>query len=234
VKLPLVAALITCALLLAGCSSSSSGSSSNNEANKTSDQILSDAQKAAANAQSVHIAGSGTSGTTQYTLDLHLTAGGGGYGHLVLNGAKFDIVHIGDKLYLRGDSTFVKGLGPSASRLANRWFVTDATLTKWAGLAQFTDIGWLTGSILKPPGALSKVASAKINGQQAIGLEDSLNDGTLYIAAAGTPYPLELSTSSNGAPGSIATPGKIVFSSWDQPVRIIAPKGAVTFAGAAG
>lgn len=223
----LVAALVTCAVLVAGCGSSGS---SGNEADKSADQILADAQAAVKDAKSVRVSGTGSTGGAPYRLDLSVVAGSGGKGIVALNGAGFQVVRIGNKAYFKGDSTFLKAVGgPGADRFAGRWFVVPADNPKFAGLlSQFTDLGKLTGAFVTPPGALTKGAQVKVRGQPAISLVDTADDVTLYVAATGTPYPLELSTTT-GKPGGIATPAAVIFSGWDKPVVLVAPKNAIEF-----
>ena len=63
------------AVVLAGCGGG--GAKSNGIVDMTPKQILTEMQKAIANAKSVHISGSGTTGGTHLTLDLQLARGQG-------------------------------------------------------------------------------------------------------------------------------------------------------------
>lgn len=76
-------------------------------------------------------------------------------------------------------------------------------------------------TIVASHGKLALGAPARIDGQPAIGLVDSVNGGTLYIAATGEPYPLEL----KGPKGH----GEIKFEGWDAPVTVSPPRSSLDF-----
>ena len=50
----------------------------------------------------------------------------------------------------------------------------------------------------------------------AVGVTDASKGATLYVAATGVPYPLEILKPAGG-------PGRIVFDRWNQPVTLKIP-----------
>jgi hypothetical protein len=220
VKLLRVAVLGAAVTLLAGCGSSGSpGTKGNGEAAKSVNQIVADAETAAKSATSVHVGGSGISGNTPLSLDLYLVAGKGGRGHLTLNGLSFDIVRIGPNVYFKGDSRFWShfGSGLLVALLKGRWLEEPVSHRNLASFAPLTDLPKLFHAILGTHGKLTKGATTTVNGQEAIAIVDrSSSGGTLYVAATGTPYPLELVS-----PGS--KHGSISFDQWNQPMALSAP-----------
>ena len=51
-------------------------------------------------------------------------------------------------------------------------------------------------------------------------LKDTTKGGTLYVAATGKPFPLQITKEGKES-------GKVTFSRWDQPVTLTAPSGAI-------
>ena len=121
----MLAALGVVLAFATGCGGGSNGSA-NTEATKSVDQIVADAESAANNANSVHVAGGAVRGRTPLQLNLDLVAGKGGKGHLTVNGLSFDIIRIGEVAYFKGDATFWRHLGSkfAAQLLEGRWRVS--------------------------------------------------------------------------------------------------------------
>ena len=74
---------------------------------------------------------------------MHLVAGEGGEGHLVVNGLSFDIVRIGDTAYFKGDDDFWRQFGGEAAvqLLHDRWLEAPATSGDLASFTPLTDGG---------------------------------------------------------------------------------------------
>jgi hypothetical protein len=222
VKLRYLAVLGAAAVLAAGCGGSS-GSKGSGEAAKSIEQIVADSETAAKSATSVHVAGSGVSGGTPLSLDLHLVAGKGGKGHLNVNGLSFDIVRVGPTVYFKGDTRFWGHFGGGfvAELLKGRWLSERVGHGALASFAPLTDIKKLFHAILSTHGKLSKGATIAINGQSAVALVDrSKGGGILYVATPGPPSPLELVSPSDKT-------GTITFDQWNQPVTLTPPANPV-------
>ena len=215
---PLLCALM--ATLLAGCGSSSP--TGNGVASKTPTQIVAAAKAAAAGAATAHVKGSILGGGKPISLDMELVAGKGGKGKVALEGASVDLIGVDKALYIKGSPAFYRKVaGAEAVRkLKGKWLKTTAKTGDFAALASLTNLRELTSSTLAAHGALSRGASITIDGRAAVGVTDSSNGGTLYVAATGTPYPLEIVDRGAGA-------GKIVFDRWNQPVVLEPPGSSV-------
>lgn len=211
---PLAAAIA--AVLLAGCGSS--GTSSNGLASKTPAQIVQAAKVAAAGAVSAHVTGSIVSAGKPISLDMELVAGKGGKGTIALQGLTVDLIDIGNEVYLNGSNAFYSHLANSAAArlLQGKWLKVPADSGDFASFASLANLGELIDSALAAHGALRSAPSATVEGQPAVGVTDGSRDGTLYVAATGTPYPLELVKS--GANG-----GTVKFSHWNKPVTLNPP-----------
>jgi hypothetical protein len=217
-RLAPLAATLAVVALLAGCGGSS-GTKSNGEASKTADQIVADARAAALAASSVHV--SGSAGTT-LVIDLHLVAGKGGEGRMTTNGLTFDIIRIDDSAYFRGGASFWRQFGGNAAAtlFKGKWLKAPAASGRLASLTPLTDISKLFTAMLASHGTLTVGKETTIDGQPAIGLVDSSQGGTLYIATTGKPYPLAVRKAGSGS---------INFDEWDKPVTLKAPSNSVDF-----
>ena len=217
--------LLAVAFVLAGCGGDGdSGGGDNGVAAKTADEIVADALEAGKAAQSVYVHGGTTAGTDPLELDLHLVAGEGGEGHLVANGLSFDIVRIDDTAYFKGDEAFWQQFGGAAAAtlFQDKWVKAPADSGDLASLTPLTDIGQLLEGILGEHGTLEKGDETEVNGTSAIAVEDTEQDGTLYVATEGEPYPLKLEGAGDGS-----SEGTIEFDDWDEEYELEAPEDAV-------
>ena len=215
-----VAALVAAVALLAGCGG---GSNDNGVAAKSPTDILSAAQKAATGASAVHISGNIDTGGKPITVDLTLVRGKGGTGHMSENGLGFDIVRVGDKVYIRGSEAFYKAFAgaAAASLLKGKWLEGSATTGQLSSLTALTDLTAFFNGTLGSHGAVTKGSRSTVGSQKVIAIKDTKSGGTLYIATTGKPYPIELESPNGGKQGTVS------FDNWDKTVAIVAPKGAI-------
>lgn len=208
----------------AGSGYAASGATPNGEAAKAPDEIIADAQTAAVAATAVRISGSGTSGGSPLALDLHLLAGKGGAGHVLISGLSFDIVRIGPKAYFKAGAAFWRKFGGNAAAqlFKGKWLMASATTGDLASFTPLTDIAAFMKQLLGSHGTLKLGGTKTLNGRPVIAIIDTGKDGgTLYISATGKPYPLELASKSSGT---------IKFTGWDHAAALHRPKGAIDYA----
>ncbi|TMK97144.1 MAG: hypothetical protein E6G34_13570 [Actinobacteria bacterium] len=213
-----LALLLLAALALASCG----GSSGNGIASKTPTEILALSKQAADSANSVHVAGSIVSKGSPLTLDLFLLAGKGARGRLSEGGSSFELIETGGTVYLRGSAAFYRRIGGAAAAqlLNGKWLKAPASTPSFASLGSLTDLRRLIDSTLADHGTLAKGATTSVNGQRVVGLNDTSKGGTLYVAATGKPYPIQIArTGANG--------GRVIFDRWNAPVSLTAPSGAI-------
>jgi hypothetical protein len=217
-------ALILAACVLAGCGGSSS-SSGNGVADKTPTEILAATKAATDTATSVHVSGSIVSDKSPIKLDMSLLAGKGGRGQLSENGLAFELIQVGGTVYIKGSSAFYKHIGGSAAAqlLEGKWLKAPSSDSNFASLGQLTDLRQLVDQTLANHGSLKRSGTTTVNGQKVVGVTDTSKGGTLYIAATGKPYPVEISKDGSGG-------GKITFDRWNGDVAIAAPKNAIDVA----
>ncbi|HEX5309611.1 MAG TPA: hypothetical protein VFW38_11090 [Solirubrobacteraceae bacterium] len=219
---PLSLALSLLALslpVLASCGSSSSG---NGVASKSAEEIVAEAKKAADEASSVHVSGSVNSGGSPVTLDLNLASEKGASGQISQNGSTFKVIIDGANAYISGSDAFYRKLGGAAAAqlLAGKWLKISTSTPEFASFGSLTNMRKLLDTVLVGHGSLEKGSTTTVAGQQAIAVKDTTRGGSLYVAANGKPYPLQITKGGSEA-------GTISFDKWDEPVSISAPASSV-------
>lgn len=214
-----VCAAVAAALAVAACGSS--GSSGNGVAGKSPNDILTAANHAVTGLKSVHVAGSVSSAGTPITLDLDLLAGKGGKGTMSENGLSFQLVVVKNSVYVNGSPAFWQHFaGKTAAQLLDgKWLEAPAS-GQFASIVPLTSISELFQKLLSSHGALAKAPTTTIHGTKVIGVHDTTNGGTLYVATAGKPYPVEVAKTGSGG-------GKIDFTKFNAPVSLTAPAHAI-------
>lgn len=196
----------------------STTAAANGVADKSADEILAEATAAAKGATAVHIAGT----TDGASVDLSLVRGEGASGSIAQGTSRFDLIAIGDAIYLRGSEDFYRSLGGEAvvRLLGDKWLKVPATGRDFATFAEFTDMERLLTAALRPESTIQKGDVETVDGTEAIGLTDD-RGGTLFVATTGEPFPLKL------VGGGDRRGGEITFDGWNEPVTLTAPADAI-------
>jgi hypothetical protein len=213
-------ALVLAAALIAGCGASSS--SGNGVASKSPSEILAATKTATAGASSVHVAGALSSGGTPLTLDMDLVSGRGGRGQISENGLSFELIVVGDTVYIKGSPAFYSHFGGAAAAqlFQGKWLQAPVSSGELASLASLTNLSRLLDQALASHGTLAKGATTTIAGQPVVELRGATNTGSLYIATTGQPYPIEVVKRGSET-------GHVSFTRWNDPVSLTAPSGAI-------
>ena len=216
-------ALVLAAVLLAGCGGSGSNAQANDEASKTAPQVLADAKAAATSATSAHVSGSIKSSGTTITLDLTTARNKGAKGSMSTSGLEFDLVRIGNTLYIKGSDAFYKHFAGAAvaQLLHGKWLKASATRGRLKSLAPLTSIGALFAGISSQHGKLANDGRTTYKGQDVVAIRDTSDGSKLYVAATGKPYPVAI------VGGKKNQSGTITFDDWNKSVSLSAPSGAI-------
>jgi hypothetical protein len=216
------AAYAVCVLSVVGAIAGCGGSSDNSLASKSPTAIVGAAVAAVDGVKSVHVSGSIVSGGSPITLDLDLVAGKGGRGRMSTNGLSFQLVAIGKVLYFNGGPAFWRHFGGAAAAqlFKGRWLKAPASASSFAPLAALTNLRKLFSKLLVSHDRLAKGATTTVNGQSVVAVTDTTKKGTLYVAATGKHYPVEIL-------GTGAQHGRIVFDRFDESVSLTAPARAI-------
>jgi hypothetical protein len=234
----LAGTLLVIAFAVAGCgggsSSPSANSSSNGEASKSAQQVLTDAAKAAAAANTMHMSGQITSNGRPIGVDMTIVKGKGAKGTITLDGHTVDLVVIGTDAYMKADADFYSqfagsSLGSTAGQLlAGHWLKFSTTNPEFGGFTAFANSQALFKSMTSNHGNLTNKGEKTYKGQSAVDLFDGAKNGSLYVAANGTAYPIALVKSGGSSPGTIS------FGDWNNAASLTAPSGAIDLSKLAG
>jgi hypothetical protein len=185
-------------------------------------------------AKSVTVNGKATQGKETITLSVQATNSSAGTGSISTNGATVHAVRVGANVYFNANSKFWTANGGSAAAtlFAGRWVETAATSHDGQPLAEFLDVNTLFGELFSGninTAIFTKGVNTIVNGVPVVAYtgKDATGGtgGTLYVARTGKPYIIELN-SLGGAKGTSST-SIVTFSAYNQPVRPVAPKGAI-------
>jgi hypothetical protein len=208
-------------LALAGCGG---GSSSNGYAKQPPNDVVRAAEQAAVAAKSVHITGNVVDNGTKLAIDLTLVHGQGGKGKMAERGLSFELVRIGERVFMRGSDAFWRqfaGEG-AVALLHGKWLTGPVGNEQLADLASLFDAKSLFKSALRDHGRLANRGEQEYQGETAVELDDVSEGGALYIAAEGEPYPVAIVGGQSD--------GTISFTEWNEDVELTAPKGAIDIA----
>src|SRR4029077_12106720 len=128
------------------------------------------------------------------TLDLDLVSGKGGRGKISEGGLTFQLIGIGNVVYIGGSPAFLRHCGGAlAVRLfQGKWLQVRAGSRDFASVSGLTNLHLLLNKLLASHGKLAKGATTTVRGQQVVPISDRTKGGTIYIATTGRPYPIEL------------------------------------------
>lgn len=188
-------------------------SGDNGIAEQSADEILAAAQEAARSATAVKVSGE----IDDVRLDLDLVKGEGAVGTMAQAGMEFELIVVGDEVFLKGSDEFYEQIGgrAAATLLRGKWLQVPRTDEDFGSIAQIADMERLLSEALDPEAdRLTKGEVEEVDGQPAIGI--TADDGTLFVATEGEPFPLQLR-------GGDERPGAISFSAWNEPAELTAP-----------
>jgi hypothetical protein len=186
----------------------------------TPDELLAQSVAAAKSASSVRVIAIGIpNGGAKLGFDLHLVAGKGGAGTITMGKTRIHLVRTGRVAYFRAGPAFWRQYGGEAAAqlFAGRWVKMPSSTPGFQSLTQLTDISKFFTGLTGSHGALKFGGTKTVGRQQAVAIIDtSTSGGTLWVAASGTPYPLELTPPSG--------PGVVRFVQWNTPMRVATPR----------
>lgn len=215
-----LALLALTALAIAGCGSSSS--SGNGVSSKSASEILAASKAAADSASSVHVIGTLTSNGTPITLNLSLVSGHGGRGQISQGNLSFNLIVVGDTIYIKGSPAFYSHFGGTAAAqlFQGKWLKAPVSGGELGSLAALTNFGQLLDQSLASHGTLAKGSTSTVAGTPVIELRDTSHNGSLFVATTGKPYPIQIVKHGSET-------GHITFTDWNQPVSLSPPSGAI-------
>ncbi|MFJ2767771.1 hypothetical protein [Streptomyces sp. NPDC087300] len=221
------AGLVAGGTSLTGCSSEDPDAGTNGVGKLTATKIQSKSSSAAEAASAVRLSGTVVSKNHTYSLDMQVKDEGG-TGTVTSKGQTFQLLRVGEQLYLKADSEFwthKKGQGDgkgaqgdeaAAAKLDGKYVKVPEGDPAYEQLSGFTDKKLLLDGMLTLHGELAKgdrgstgsVPSIKITGDDGAG-------GTLTVSLDGKPYPLRLDRGGDA--------GTLKLTDWGKDFKVAEP-----------
>lgn len=211
------------AAALTGCGGEDPDAGTNGVGKLPATKIESKARAAAQRAGTVHLSGNVVSQGRTYKLDMSL-AKDGAKGELTTKAAAFQLLRVGDALYLKADAAFWAGekggasgtSGRAASKLDGKYVKVPAADPVYKRFSGFTDKDTLLTGLLALHGSRTAGDRSDIDGVRTVRVTaDAGAGGTLDVSLEGTPYPLRLQRA-GGA-------GVLRLDDWGKRVDLQAP-----------
>ncbi|MFH8629871.1 hypothetical protein ACH4CC_08355 [Streptomyces lydicus] len=209
---------------LAGCGGQDPDAGTNGVGKLPAAKIQAKARAAAEHAETVHLSGNVVSQGRTFKLDMSL-AKDGAKGELTTKAATFQLLRVGDALYLKADAAFWAGEkggsaggngGAAAQKLGGKYVKVPAADPVYKRFSGFTDKDTLLASLLGLHGKLATGDRSDIDGTRTVRLTAGAGaGGTLDVSLEGTPYPLRLQRA-GGA-------GVVRLAEWGRSVDLRAP-----------
>ncbi|MGP4000902.1 hypothetical protein [Streptomyces sp. 8N706] len=212
------------AAALVGCGGGEDPDAGTNGVGKLSAaKIESRARKAVDGAEAVRLSGSVVTKGRTYKLDMRLKKGGG-IGHLSSKGSRFELLRVGNELYLKADADFwARQEGGSstsdsaaASKLDDKFVKVPSSDPAYKQLSGFTDMDLLLDGLLGLHGKRATGDRGSVGGTRTIRITGGEGSGgSLDVSLEGTPYPLRLQRA-GGA-------GVLELADWNEDFALKAP-----------
>ncbi|MGW7386409.1 hypothetical protein [Streptomyces sp. NPDC054794] len=226
-----VALTATCALVVlgtvafTGCDEEDPDAGTNGVGKLAPDKIQSKTRAAADSVAAVHLSGTVVTSGHTYKLDMRLKQDGG-IGSVTAEGATFQLLRVGEQLYLKADAEFwshedgaAGGKGSdkaTAGKLDGKYVKVPQADPAYKKFSGFTDKDLLLDGLLTLHGTLATEGHHEQSGTRTIRITgDKGSGGTLDVSLVGKPYPLRL-VRGGGA-------GTLGFSEWGMDFTVKKP-----------
>ncbi|CAL9550894.1 hypothetical protein [Streptomyces sp. enrichment culture] len=222
-----VCALAVTGTGLTGCSEEDPNAGTNGVGRLPAAKIQSETRAAAGAADAVRLSGTVVAGGRSYQLDMRLKADGG-TGSLTAQGATFELLRIGDELFLKADAAFWDqedgkaesgedgDAAAAADKLGGKYVKVPQGDPAYQRFSGFTDKDVLLEGLLTLHGKLATDGHHEQAGVRTIRITgDKGSGGTLDVSLQGKPYPLRLVRGGNA--------GTLSFSDWGEDFALKQP-----------
>ncbi|WP_259370666.1 hypothetical protein [Streptomyces sp. SCUT-3] len=223
------AAVLACllgAVVLAGCGEEppDPDAGTNGVAKLTPKKIEAKTRSAASDAEAVRLAGTVISKGKKYRMDMRLTEDGG-VGEMTLRGHTFELLRIGEQLYLKADESFYldgeagedSTSEKAARKLAGKYVKVSSDDPAYRRFSGFTHKDVLLGDLFVLDGRLAVGKRGTVNGTKTVELAaDGGHGGALAVSLQGKPYPLRYERAGDA--------GVLTLSDWNEPFTLKAPE----------
>jgi hypothetical protein len=159
------------------------------------------------------MSGTVSSNGRTYRLDMRLR-GNGGLGEVTAKGSTFELLRVGEDLYLKAGADFYGD--EVGAKLKNKYVKVPTGDPAYRQFTGFTDKEVLLDGLFVLDGTLAVGDHRSVDGTRTIAVTgDGGNGGTLDVSLEGTPYPLRYERA-GGA-------GTLTLADWGKDFTLRAP-----------
>lgn len=214
-------------MLLTGCGEDPHAGT-NGVAKLPPKKIESRTRTAAESARSVRMSGTVVSKGKKFRLDMRLKQDGG-VGEVTNAGSTFELLRVGEKLFLKADEAFYRdredgaasggGADADAARkLEGKYLKVPTDDPAYQQLRSFTDMDVLLDGFFVLDGKLATDGRGRVNGVETVVLTAAGGKGgSVEVALKGAPFPLRYQRAGRG--------GTIELSDYNKDFTLKAPDG---------
>ncbi|GAA1904400.1 hypothetical protein GCM10009716_12890 [Streptomyces sodiiphilus] len=217
------------AAVLAACGSPDPDEGTNGMGKLPAEAIEEKARAAAQSADAVRLSGSVITEGRAFRLDMRLGPEGG-IGEVSTQGTTFELLRVGEDLYLKADSAFWQDQRPGdadeeetdpdsdpAAKLQGMYVKVAPEDPAYEQLSGFTDKGVLLDGLLTMEGERETGERGEIGGVRTIRVEAGGGaGGVMEVSLIGTPYPLRLQRGGEA--------GELLLNDWNKEFSVRAPQ----------
>ncbi|MEU3754443.1 hypothetical protein AB0H17_17005 [Streptomyces olivoreticuli] len=186
-------------------------------------KIQDKAREAARGADAVHLSGNVVSQGRTYKIDMRLKKNGG-TGQLSTGATAFELLRVGDELYLKAPASFWSqgsGGGAAGGKLEKKYVKVPSGDPSYQQFKGFTDKDVLLDGLLGLHGKLTRGDHGTVAGVRTIRVTGGNGSGgTLDVSLTGTPYPVRVQRA-GGA-------GQLELGDWGQDFALSVPDKSAT------
>ncbi len=185
---------------------------------------------AARGAKTVRLAGAGTDSGTAVALDIHYGSNGAA-GSVTEAGSKIRLIILAKTVYFKApDAFYRKQAGKNAAAVlkivSGKWVKAPANSSTGSDFGQLADRQKLIDSFASDfdsadAASVRRVGSGSVAGVPTTTYSDGSGQGSIDVAASGTPYPMKLVSKGSSA-------GTLTFTDWNKPFTAAAPPASQT------
>ncbi|MBM7437442.1 hypothetical protein [Streptomyces sp. HB132] len=217
-------AVVLCAGLtvsLTACAGEDPDKGTNGVGKLTAPQIDKKARASADAADMVRLTGKLVSKGGTYTLNMQLSSKGGA-GSVTSKRNTFELLRIGDELYLKADAGFWKddkaddGSDQAAEKLEGKYVKVPEDDPTYRQMRGFTEKETLLDGVLALHGKINKGDRDTVGGVRTVQIMGGKGEGgALDVSLEGAPYPLRVARGGGG--------GTVTFADWGEAFPLEAP-----------
>lgn len=223
-------------LTVGGCAADPDPDAGTNGVGKLEPQQIEARTRAAAEAATaVRLTGTVVSKGSRFRIDMRLKEAGG-VGEVTQDGSTFELLRVGEDLYLKADEEFYRkhhddsddsddsdddsadhdGDQEAADKLEGKYLKVPKDDPSYQELSGFTELRGLLHGFLVLDGELTKGDRGEVNGVRTVTLNaDEGRGGAVQVSLERTPYPLRYTRAAGG--------GTLELSDFNRDFRLRAP-----------